>query len=107
MKINCDEAKKIQISEGLTLNQVFDSGDFDFVIAELNGSHRKFINKTSDRIYYFLEGEAFVSVGGEAFSCRKNDLVLIPKNTQYGLAGKARFIKITSPPFSPASEKVA
>lgn len=106
MKINCGNAQKIKVSSGLTFYQVFGGGAFDFVVADLNGSHREYINKTSDRLYYFLEGEAFVTVGDESFECKKNDLVLIPKNTVYGLAGKAKFIKVTSPPFSPESEKI-
>ncbi len=106
MKFNFNTAKKRVVSDALSFHELFESGNFDISLGELNGDHQFFINKVSDRIYYFVEGQAYAEVGDDVHDCRAGDVILIPRNTKYGLAGKAKFIKITSPPFSPDSEKV-
>lgn len=108
MKITFAKAKKRIIDDALTIYDMFngDNFKFDFVIAELNGDHPYLINKVSDRVYYFLEGKVKVTVGDEVYDCVKDDLVIIPKNTRHGLTGKAKYIIITSPPFSPENEEV-
>jgi len=78
---------------------------FDFVIADLDGEHPAHINKISDRIYFILEGEGRVSVGGEISAVVKDDLVKIPKNTVHSIEGKLRYVIITSPPFDPRNEE--
>ena len=108
MKINFVKAEKRVIDDALTIYDMFNGKNFnfDFVIAELNGDHPYLINKISDRVYYFLEGEAKVTVGNAVHECIKSDLVIIPKNTKHGLTGNAKYIIITSPPFSPENEEV-
>ena len=108
MKINFANAEKRAIDNALTIYDMFNGENFsfDFVIAELDGDHPYLINKVSDRVYYFLEGNAKVTVGGEVYDCAQEDLVTIPKNTKHGLTGNAKYIVITSPPFNPENEIV-
>lgn len=107
MKFNFDAAKKRVLSDGLTFYEIFESGNFDVVLVELNGAHKDYINNTSDRMYIFIEGEAYAEVGEDVFDCQPNDLLLIPKGTKYTISGKAKYLKLTQPPFSPDSEKVS
>ena len=107
MKFNFDDAKKRESRDGLTLFELFDSGHFDVVLVEINGSHMDLINTTSDRLYIILEGEVYAEVGDGVFDCRPHDLLLIPKDTKYSISGKAKFLRLVYPPFSPESEQAS
>jgi len=53
------------------------------VIAELEGEHGEVHTNENDRIYYILDGEGEFQINGENIKVSKEDLVIIPPNTNY------------------------
>jgi len=80
---------------------------FDAALGDLNGAHPPVINQVSDRAYYFLEGSARVTVGECTFDVGPGDLVTVPAGSPHAVAGTARYLVITAPPFDPRNERPA
>jgi mannose-6-phosphate isomerase-like protein (cupin superfamily) len=108
MKFSLSSSKKRQIDEVLLINDLFskEGAAFDFVIAELNGSHPTIINYVSERIYFILSGKAVVVVDETSFDVQENDLIYIMKGQKHSINGSVKYLIITSPPFDPKNEKV-
>ncbi|MGE0252149.1 MAG: cupin domain-containing protein [Dongiaceae bacterium] len=68
------------------------------------GEHKLSTCHTSDLFYYIIEGEAEFSVGGKLFKVKATDAVLVPKNTEFGYAGKMKYILFMSPSFTEGCE---
>ena len=68
------------------------------------GEHCLSTCHTSDMYFYIIDGEADFSVGGELFPVKASDVVWVPKNTEYGYAGKLRYVLFMSPAFSEGCE---
>ena len=62
-------------------------------------------NRSSDRVYYVLEGVLNVKFGNEKMEARAGDTVFIPKNTQYYFGGSFKAVLINSPAFKPQDEQ--
>ena len=108
MKFTTVDSARRQVDSALSIIELFAGVDFkfDFVIAELTGHHPTVRNHVSDRVYYFLEGQATVHVGDTQFTVSSGDLVPIKAGTPHGLNGHARYIIVTAPPFSPSNEEI-
>lgn len=63
-------------------------------------------NKTSDRVYYVLEGSLKVKSGDKTFVANSGDIIFIPANTPYQFEGTFKAILINSPPFDPENEDI-
>lgn len=83
---------------------VSSEANFNVVIGNLKGSHGRFVNNTSDKGYFILNGSGEVYLGNEIISVSPNDFVFIPKNTPHGIKGEIEFLIITSPIFNPQNE---
>ena len=68
------------------------------------GEHKLATCHTSDLFYYIIDGEGEFSVGGTLFKVRATDAVLVPKNTEYGYAGKMKYVLFMSPAFTEGCE---
>lgn len=78
--------------------------NFNVVIGNLKGPHGRFVNNTSDKGYFILNGSGEVYLGNDKISVSPNDFVFIPKNTPHGIKGELEFLIITSPVFNPQNE---
>ena len=72
------------------------------VRAHLDGKHPLMKNTSSNKIYYFIKGQAKFFVGDEEFFVNEGDMMTIPKNTIYKFEGKFDAILISCPAFNPA-----
>lgn len=74
-------------------------------VSELNGSTPMTINVRSDRIYYFLEGDATFQFENRTIQINKGAALYIPANTRYIMQGHFKAVLINSPAFNVADEK--
>lgn len=77
---------------------------FDVARAKLDGEHPLCVNHVSDRIYYFLSGEAKVTVEDRTYAAGPGDTVIVRKGEPHGLLGSAEYLVVTSPSFKPENE---
>lgn len=102
------ESNSRQVDPYLTITDLFSdpAARFDVVIGSLDGPHGKYINNTSDKAYFILEGQGTVYIDSLSAPVEKYDFIYIPPNTQHGIKGNLKFIIITSPPFNPNNERI-
>jgi quercetin dioxygenase-like cupin family protein len=53
-----------------------------------------------DAMVYILDGEAEITVGGEKFSAKKGEAIVMPANIPHGLEAKERFKMLLTVVFS-------
>jgi mannose-6-phosphate isomerase-like protein (cupin superfamily) len=106
MKFAFASAPTRRVDPSLVITDLFaeQNAPFDLVIAEIDGDHGKRINRVSDRVYFVLEGQGTVFLGGQDIDVSRFDAVFIPKGTAHGVAGKLKLAIITSPPFKRENE---
>jgi mannose-6-phosphate isomerase-like protein (cupin superfamily) len=97
-----------RVDDALLITQLFDGTDFAFNVAkaDLNGVHPAVVNRVSDRAYYFLQGNATVTVDDQQHLAHSGDLIVIHVGQVHALQGTATYLIITAPPFDPANEQV-
>lgn len=108
IKKSLSDSSSRQVDPYLTITELFSdpAAKFDVVVGSLNGPHGKYINNTSDKAYFILEGQGTVYIGNSSTSVKKYDFIYIPPNTQHGVKGELKFMIITSPCFNPNNEKL-
>jgi mannose-6-phosphate isomerase-like protein (cupin superfamily) len=65
------------------------------------GHDKYHTNVYSQKIYYVLDGEGRFKINGKEIKVKKDDLIEIPKNTEFVFAGKMKLLLIMSPAFRP------
>ncbi len=63
------------------------------------GHDKYHTNSHSKKIYYVIDGNGRFSIDGEIFEVHKEDLIVIPPNTEFVFAGKMRLLLIMNPAF--------
>lgn len=74
---------------------------------EVTGSHGKTKTTHSDRVYLILEGKGEFIVNNEKILVKKDDVVIIPKNTEYDYMttdGVLKLFLVHAPAFRPEAE---
>jgi mannose-6-phosphate isomerase-like protein (cupin superfamily) len=85
---------------GYSYNTAKDHAACCLTYLETSGCEHKLSTcHTSDLYYYIIEGEGEFSVGGEIFSVKATDAILVPKETEYGYSGKMKYILFMTPAF--------
>lgn len=105
---NDDSVTPRRVDDALTILPLFDGTSFSFDVAKavLSGTHPPVVNRVSDRVYYFLEGGATVTIDGKKYTAGSGDLAVIKAGTVHAVEGTAKYLVITAPPFDPANERV-
>lgn len=75
------------------------SKDFSLAVSMLNGEHELTKSIASDRIYYFIEGNAEFIIDGNTVNVNKDDTLFIEKNTEYSFKGNFKAVLINLPAF--------
>jgi mannose-6-phosphate isomerase-like protein (cupin superfamily) len=103
MLIRRDEVPEVaQPEDALTLRALAPSRvtgrDLSLTWVALAGRHRRLRTRRSTRLYYVLDGSArFVLGDGEPVDAHRGDVVVIPRDTPYELAGELTYLVINSP----------
>lgn len=63
------------------------------------GHDRYCTNTQSTHIYYVLEGSGKFKINNKLFDVKQDDLIEIPKNTEFVFSGKMKLLLIMTPPF--------
>lgn len=74
---------------------------------EVTGAHGKTKTSHSDRVYLVLEGKGEFVINGEKILVEKDDVVIIPKNTEYDYLtsdGILKLFLVHTPAFHPEAE---
>lgn len=75
---------------------------------EIKTHHGKCMSKKSDRIYYVVDGEGEYDVDGKSFPVKKEDVIIVPKNTPYNYRATNNTILkvflVHTPAFDPDAE---
>ncbi len=74
---------------------------------EVAGAHGNTKTTHSDRVYLVLEGNGEFVIGGEKVSVEKDDVIIIPKNTEYDYWTTGALLKlflVHTPAFHPEAE---
>ena len=74
-------------------------------VSTLSGEAPKTLNTTSDRVYYFFEGEAKFIFTDQIVNVEKFSSLFIPANTEYKMIGHFQAILINSPAFNINDER--
>ena len=80
------------------------SQSISLAVAKLDGIHPKTKSLRSDRAYYIFEGEGIIEIDREIHNIKTGDAIYVPKDTEYSIQGKLKFIVINSPPFDSSKE---
>jgi len=82
-----------------------DNQSVSLAISTLNGAAPTTRNNESDRLYYFLEGNAEFKFEDETVKIEKDSTLFIPKNTKYKMTGTFKAVLINSPAFNFSNEE--
>lgn len=82
------------------------TNNISVAISRLNGKIPKTKNIVSDRVYYFLEGMAYIIFDDENIEVKKGDVLYIPKNTFYTVEGTFEALLVNTPSFQINNEIV-
>ncbi|MCX6826427.1 MAG: cupin domain-containing protein, partial [candidate division Zixibacteria bacterium] len=69
--------------------------------------HGKVKSTKSDRVYLVLEGKGKFMVGNEKNDVKKDDVIIIPKNTPYdykAIGGKLKLFLVHTPAYDEKAE---
>lgn len=87
--------------EGLKgYNYSFGLEEISVSVEDCFKGHDKYhTNKYSTKLYYVVDGSGKFSINGDIFEVTKEDLIVIPPNTEFVFAGKMRLLLIMNPAF--------
>ncbi len=88
---------------GHSYNASLTSGEVSYLEAD-DGEHKLSTCHTSDLFYFVIEGQGKFMVGGERFPVNATDVIVVPKNTEYGYKGSFRYVLFMTPPFTEGCE---
>ena len=96
------EGTQYMISNFITKD---DCNKVSLAVSKLDGEAPETENSISDRIYYFLEGEAVFIFKDRKISIEKGSALFIPHETRYKMNGKFTAVLINSPAFNFENEQ--
>ncbi len=93
--------------EGWALSSKEDFEDASAAYFEVTGSHGQVRSKSSNRVYYILEGEGTFDINGKTETVKTSDVVIVPKNTPYDYKATSPVMKlflVHAPAYAEADE---
>lgn len=88
---------------GLKFSSYNESSDFEHASAgvfEVTTHHGKVKSKSSDRIYFVLEGEGYFEIEGQKIDVKPTDVVIVPRDTIYDYFGKMKLFLVHTPAYN-------
>lgn len=72
-----------------------------FVVKERHGRVK---NLKSDRIYLVLDGNGEFIIKNDTIPVKKNDVIVVPRNTEYDYRGELKLFLVHSPAYDPETD---
>lgn len=63
-------------------------------------NHGRVYNEVSDRIYLVLDGNGYFEIGDERLNVTKDDVIIMPRMTEYDYGGKMELFLVHAPAYS-------
>jgi len=77
-----------------------------FVFVETDKGHETtIVNHKLDCFYFVLEGDGYFEIDDNKETFVRYDLIVIPAESKFTYKGRAKFLRITSPPYYPEQEE--
>ena len=86
------------------VSELTDKSGFVFIETE-EGHETTIVNHKLDCFYFVLEGNGYFEIDNNKETFKKNDLIVIPADSKFTYKGKAKFLRITTPPYYPEQEE--
>jgi len=86
------------------VNELTDKSGFVFIETE-KGHETTIVNHKLDCFYFVLEGNGYFEIDDIKETFKKHDLIVIPAESKFTYNGKAKFLRITNPPYYPEQEE--
>lgn len=93
--------KKVGVMD---INEYKINSNYSVALIKINGKHGKMKSLKEDRIYFIIKGKGNFIIENKEYEVNVNDLVFIPKNTNYDIIGKIKYILFCSPEFNPKND---
>ena len=93
--------------DGLSAKAYSSKEDFTHASAArfmVNGRHGKVKTTVSDRVYLVLNGRGRFLIHDEDIGVKKDDVVIVPKNTPYDYEGEMELFLVHTPAFDRSAE---
>lgn len=92
---------------GLEGRSYSESADFERASAarfRVRGRHGRVRNSLSDRVYIILSGRGWFEIEGEKSEVKIDDVVIVPKDTEYDYGGRMDLFLVHTPAYSRAAD---
>ena len=76
-------------------------GSGDVAIMHVKGRHGRCKSTLNDRFYVVMNGQGSFTVAGDIITVHQDDVVVVPKETEYDFEGDMKVVVFNSPRFSP------
>ncbi|MEM5778688.1 MAG: cupin domain-containing protein [Candidatus Aenigmatarchaeota archaeon] len=93
--------------KGLAYNSKKDFKRASAAMFEVTGRHGKVKSLVSDRVYLVLEGQGEFIINNKKVTVKKDDVIIVPKNTPYdykAVKGKLKLFLVHTPAFDETKE---
>jgi mannose-6-phosphate isomerase-like protein (cupin superfamily) len=107
--IKLEKSSSKEVEKGYVVDNYFNNEiniGYSMVQTHLNGKHPTMLNKSSNRTYFFIDGSAEFVVDGKIVNVKKDDMLVIKKNTKYSFRGNFDAILVDCPRFNPADDVI-
>lgn len=103
------KSSSVEVEKGYIVDNYFDESvdiGYSVVQTHLNGKHPVMLNKLSNRTYFLIDGHATFLIDGKTVELKKNEMLVIEKNTKYSFEGEFDAILIDCPKFNPQDDVI-
>ncbi len=90
--------------KGLSYTSKDDFPEMSCARVAVTGRHGKIKNVKCNRLYFVISGKGEFSIDDEIIKCKKDDVIIIPKNTPYDYRGKMNLLLVDTPAFEPGTD---
>jgi mannose-6-phosphate isomerase-like protein (cupin superfamily) len=80
--------------EGWAISSIDDLKDASAAYFEVTGSHGLVKSKSSNRVYFVIEGTGEFVIDGNKEEVKPKDVIIVPKNTFYDYRATSNILKL-------------
>jgi len=88
----------------MKINEYKINTNFSWSLIEIDWNHWEIKSLTEDRIYFIISWKWYFIVDWVKKEISENDLVFIPKKTNYDINWELKYLLVCSPEFNPKND---